>query len=71
MANTTKIVIYNINTKYIIVCSNKEGVAQYFNEKYNNVVNWFRESRIIDKMYNNERYLIMKVDKYIKKQSFH
>ena len=67
MANTTKIILINTTTGEIIIFANKKPLADYFNTNWHNVVEWFRNDKIVRRDYAGHSYIIYKADRYITK----
>jgi hypothetical protein len=63
--DTTKILLHNLTTNEIVLCGNKQVIADMFNTSWNNIVNWFREDKIVRKDYNGCSYMLYKPDYYL------
>ena len=61
---TTKILLHNLSTGEVVLCGNKQVIADMFNVNWNTVVNWFREDKIVKKQYNSCEYMLYKPDYY-------
>ena len=67
--NTTRILVHNINTNELFITANKKILADYFNTNWHNIVEWFREGKIIRKEYNGDSYILYKPDYSLNKYS--
>jgi hypothetical protein len=68
MANTTKLISINTITGEVIGYSNKGVLKDHFNiNSRETVVNWFRDTNKIIKEFNGCKYIIYRLDQYIKK----